>query len=396
MKHLDGKNLSIQILAIIGIVLTVELAVIYYNANYVEYGLSSFCSINNLVDCDGAARSNLAQFLGIPLAYWGFFFYLTILFLTVVDKLKKNKTLAFLEVFKEPKAYVGALGTIAFVISMILAGISYFYIKKICLLCIVTYVIDFVIALIATDGMFKNIIKAFKTTIIDFVDGAKKYTKTFIILLITVICFLIFSGTTYTFVPHIKSSKDIMKYRKMKYNPYRVSGNILGNENADVVINLYSDFVCPLCYIHNIMLHKAVKEYKNIRVEHINMPFDKTCNPNMHYSMHPKACFMSIGALAAKKQGNYWGMSSLLYENNPRTLKEMLKLAETAGLNLEQFQKDLYSESIKKELKIEVFNGNNLNIDATPTMYINGDKIVGVKPYYKLTKILEGYGAKRK
>lgn len=393
---LDKKNISIQILAIIGIALTIELAIIYYNANYVQYGLSSFCSINNFVDCDGAARSNTAQFLGIPLAYWGLFFYLTILFLTFVDKLKNIKYLAFLEVFKEPKAYIGALGTIAFAISMILAGISYFYIKKICILCIITYLIDFIIALTATDGMFKNIIRSFKTTFIDFISGAKKYTKIFIILLITSISFLFFSGTTYTFVPHIKSSKDIMKYRKIKYNPYRVSGNILGNENADVVIKLYSDFVCPLCYIQNIMLHKAVKEYKNIKIEHINIPFDKTCNSNMEYNIHPKACFMSSGALAAKRQGNYWEMSSLLYENNPKSLKEMLNLAEKVNLDLEKFQKDITSESIKKELNLEITEANSLNIDATPTMFINGNKIVGVKPYYKLTKILEEYGAKRK
>ena len=37
-------------------------------------------------------------------------------------------------------------------------------------------------------------------------------------------------------------------------------------ENADIVIKVYSDYVCPLCYIQNIMLHKAVQEYKNIRV----------------------------------------------------------------------------------------------------------------------------------
>ena len=43
-------------------------------------------------------------FLGIPLAYWGMFFYLTVLFLSFVDKLKNIKFLKFLEVFKTPKA----------------------------------------------------------------------------------------------------------------------------------------------------------------------------------------------------------------------------------------------------------------------------------------------------
>ena len=126
--NLDKKNFSIQILAVLGLILTIELAIIYYNANYVRYGLASFCSINDFVDCDGAAKSNTAQFLGIPLAYWGIFFYLTILFLTFVDRLKQCRFLKFLEVFKNPKAYIATLGVVAFIISMGLAGISYFYI----------------------------------------------------------------------------------------------------------------------------------------------------------------------------------------------------------------------------------------------------------------------------
>ena len=84
------KKLVIQIFAIIGLALTIELAIIYYNANYVQYGLSSFCSINNFIDCDGAAKSNTAQFLGIPLAYWGIFFYLIILFLSFVGTLSSS------------------------------------------------------------------------------------------------------------------------------------------------------------------------------------------------------------------------------------------------------------------------------------------------------------------
>ena len=78
--NLNKKNLSIQILALIGLGLAIKLAFIYYAANYDKYSLSSFCSINEFIDCDGAARTNVSQFLGITLAYWGIFFYITVLF----------------------------------------------------------------------------------------------------------------------------------------------------------------------------------------------------------------------------------------------------------------------------------------------------------------------------
>lgn len=390
---IDAKKIAIQLLTLIGFALTVKLACIYYVANYEKYALSSFCSINEFIDCDGAARSTVSQFWGIPLAYWGMLFYIMVLFLTIVDKLKNLKFLKFLEVFKNPMAYIATLGTIAFAISMVLAGLSLFKIQKLCILCLITYFIDLIIALTACSGNLITLIKSFKTTVFDFIDGAKKYTKTFIVLVILAVSFLCYSGITYNFVPHIKKQKAILKYRDIKFNPYRVKGNLLGVDNPDVVIELYSDYVCPLCYINNIMLHQAAKEFKNIQIVHHNYPFDKECNPYVSFSMHPNACFMSRGAIAAKNQNNYWEMSSLLYENQPKTMNEMLKLAEQLGFDKDKFVADFNSAETAKELQDEVDSAGELNIDATPTMYINGEKVMGVKPYYELKELLIKNGA---
>ena len=158
----DKKMFFIQLFALIGLGLTIKLAMIFYTANFEKYALSSFCSINDFIDCDGAARTKSAQFVGIPLAWWGIFFYVLILFLSVVEDLKKVRFMKFLEVFRTPYAYIATLGMIAFVCSMVLAGISLFGIKKLCILCFATYIIDLIIATIAADGMFKNIIHSFR------------------------------------------------------------------------------------------------------------------------------------------------------------------------------------------------------------------------------------------
>lgn len=393
---IDKKKLTIQILTAIGFLLTIKLACIYYVANYEKYALSSFCSINDFIDCDGAAKSSVSQFWGIPLAYWGMLFYITIFFLTIVDKLKQIKFLKFLEVFKNPVSYITMLGTVAFACSMVLAGLSLFKIHKLCVLCVITYFIDFIIALVASSGKFRQIAADFKTTILDFISGAKKYPKTFIVLLILAVSFFTYSGVTYNFVPHIKKQKAILKYRDIKFNPYRVKGNTLGSEKADVIIELYSDYVCPLCYIHNIMLHQAAKEFSNIKIIHHNYPFDKECNPYISINMHPNACFMARGAIAARNQGNYWEMSSLLYENQPTNMEAMLKLSDELGFNKDKFISDFKSEKTAKEIETELNKAVDLNIDSTPTMYVNGDKIVGVKPYYELKEILIKHGAKHR
>ena len=393
---IDKKKLGIQILSLVGIIITIKLACIYYVANFQQYALSSFCSINDFIDCDGAARSILAQFWGIPLAYWGLFFYLTVLFLTFVDKLKNVRFLGFLNVFKNPMSYITFLGTIAFVVSMVLAGMSLFKINKLCILCLITYFIDLVIAMIAFGAKPKQFVQAMKDTFVDFIAGVKSYPKTFVVLLIMATSFLCYSGITDNFVPHIKKHKSIMKYRKITYNPYRVMGNELGDSNGTVVIELYSDYVCPLCYIHNIMLHQAVKELSNVKIVHHNLPFDKECNPYININMHPGACYMSRAAIASRNQGNYWGMSSLLYENQPQKEEDLLKLVEELGMDKAKFLKDMEAESTYKEIEDEVSKANEMGLDATPTMFVNGEEYVGVKPYYELKDILIEHGAKKR
>ena len=81
-------------------------------------------------------------------------------------------------------------------------------------------------------------------------------------------------------------------------------------------------------------------------------------------------------------------MSSLLYENQPKKLEDVIKLSDELGFNRDEFVRDFESEEISKELSEELDNAANLNIDATPTLYINGDEVVGVKPYYELRKVL--------
>ena len=143
------------------------------------------------------------------------------------------------------------------------------------------------------------------------------------------------------------------------------------------------------------MLHQAVKEFKNIRINHHNIPFDKECNPYITTNMHPKACFMSKGAIAAGLQGNYWEMNSLLYENRPKSIEKITELSDKIGLDKEKFLKDLESKETNAKFAQEIDEAEELDIDATPTMIINGEKIVGVKPYSNLKEILIKHGAKK-
>ena len=97
------KTIFIAIFALIGLALTLELAFIFFKVNFNEQYAASFCSVNNLIDCDGVAKTNYSLFLGIPLALWGMFYYFLTLFLNFVHIIQDKFKNTIFDVFKNPK-----------------------------------------------------------------------------------------------------------------------------------------------------------------------------------------------------------------------------------------------------------------------------------------------------
>lgn len=391
------KKIFIVFFSFIGFLTTIKLAVIYYDANFNPYALPSFCSVNNFVDCDGVAQTIHSQFLGIPLAYWGTFLYLFIIFLVFVDKLKKIKYLEFLEVFKNPLIYISILGLISFVISMILAGISVFEIKKICILCVFTYFLNLVIAVIAFDYKI-GIIESFKTCVIDFIDDLKirKYLVSFLILAFLASITLAYTSLSYCFTPQVKRYKAIKTFVDMKTNPFKVNGNVLGDANAKIIVYIYTDYRCPICKVYNVMIYRLAQELSGIKIIHKNLPLDSDCNKNVTRPFHAGACMLSRYSIAAENQGRFWDMNSEIFDKQPKTEYDLLKMAKSIGLDTIKLKKDANSKEVKDRLNKDLENSTELKIDGTPTMVINGKVYTGIKPYYELKEILIEAGAGEK
>lgn len=385
----DKRKITILALAIIGFITTIKLAIIFYNANFNEYALSSFCSINSFIDCDSVAKTIDSQFLGVPLAYWGMLFYLIVIFLMFVDKLKNIKFLNFLSVFKNPYTYISILGLFSFLVSIVLAVKSIFFIRKLCVLCLFTYFLNLFIGLLAFETAQKGLITQLKEFFLDIFDGIKKYPVTTVVITAITVCFLTYTATTYVFTPNVKRIKSVAKFAKMKTNPYKISGNILGDKDGKVTVELYSDFVCPICYIYNLMIHKAMTEISNIKIEHHNFPLDKNCNKYVRVQMHNGACRMARYGIAAENQDKYWDMATELFENHPKNDEEAIELAKKLNMDIAKFKNDINSEETKKKLFLDIDKARDTYaLNGTPALAINKKLYMGIKPYYELKELL--------
>ena len=392
-----AKRIALTVVAIIGFLTSVKLALIYWDANFNPYALPSFCSINDLIDCDGVAKTTHSQFFGIPLAVWGLFLYFVFLFFTYVDKLKNIeikgfRIFAYFDVFKNPEVYMCALGEIAFLISMSLACLSIFEIEKICVLCFFTYILNLILALIAKPKG-ENLWSVVVISVKDLIDGlkVKKYAILFAILVLAAAGVLTYTTMSNILAPQVKLQQE---YSKKAGDYGSVTGNVLGDENAAVIIHEYTDYQCPYCFVLNTMMHRAVSELKNIKVVHHNVPLDKECNPIMKQQMHPGSCMLSRYAIAAGLQGKYWDMNNLLFDKEFVDEADVLEAAKTIkGLNLEKLKADVNSDKVKEELKKEIEEAIKIGINGTPAIMLNMQTHVGIIPYEELKEKLIKAGA---
>jgi len=388
------KRYILTVLALIGLGITAELINIYFKVNFGTDFNPSFCSVSNFVDCDGVAKTTYSIFLGIPLAIWGAILYTLVLFLTYVDKINEKFNFELLKVFKNPESYIATIGLFSFCCSMILAGISIFEIKKICILCFATYILDLIISLCAkTKGFYMNDIR---NTALDFIDGAKKHFTLFLIVCFGVVWFLTYMQTSLVLSPNLKLQKSFEHFQKMKKNIYAIKGNTLGNPDGEIVIYLYSDFRCPFCKVTNTMMHKLAKDEKDVVVYHVNFPLDSECNTAIKQMIHPGACLLARYALAAQKQGAYWDMTSAIYDNVPQNEEEAANLADIIKIDKERLKQDANSDEIKKELERQIQQALNFGIAGTPTIVIDGIEHRSAMPYYKLKTLVKQAKARHK
>ena len=154
-----------------------------------------------------------------------------------------------------------------------------------------------------------------------------------------------------------------------------IGEHTIGNANGKVVMIEYGDYQCPGCRTAAPEAKRVAEKYK----DHVALVFRNYPIP----SLHPNARAAAAVAEAAGLQGKFWEMHDLLYTNqgtwsNARA-KERTDVfsgyAKQLGLNVDKFNADLASGAVTKKIDFDVAVGRQLQIDGTPTFFINGNKL---------------------
>jgi len=377
--EIKNPKFIIFLLAFLGLWVSIELCIIYFNANFVPNSASSFCSINDVIDCDAVAQTAFSSFLGIPNAFYGLCFYLFVMFLALFPFAK----IEFFKNFKNPQSYIFTLSSLAVINSIALWIISSMVIHKICLLCYILYGVNLFLLIFSKLG--QPVSSHYKDSFKDFISiiSDKRWLSIVIFVGLLSLTALITVNITQVFTPPANTQEQNMF--SGGENTYQPHGNVLGAKNAKLVVHEYTDFQCPYCSISNSMMYRLVNEVEGVRVEHHDFPLNKLCNSLVQGSPHKDSCKAIYYVRAAKMQGKYWDYITLLFDNQeslPET--KLIELAKSINLDIDQLKKDAYSSEVKQGLEADIERARNFNITATPTYIIGIKKYEGIMPYPEL------------
>jgi len=162
----------------------------------------------------------------------------------------------------------------------------------------------------------------------------------------------------------------------------------LGPPNAPVTLAVFSDFQCPYC----ARMAQTLKEVLPAAGDRVRLVYRYFPLP-----MHPWARPAAEAAACAQEQGNnyFWTLHDFIFEHQREFTPDSIgpKLTEQAaglaGLGRDRFTSCLANKKTAAKVQDDVAFATANGINATPTLFLNGQQIRIVASEQLLTLIRE-------
>src|SRR5712692_1070496 len=93
--------------------------------------------------------------------------------------------------------------------------------------------------------------------------------------------------------------------------------------------------------------------------------------------MHPNAMPAAKAAAAAGKQGKFWEMHDIMFQNNRELGFDKLKeYAGKIGLDVVRWEKDFSAPDVQQQIEKEMSEGRSADVSGTPTFFVNGKRVM--------------------
>src|SRR3984885_2374416 len=177
--------------------------------------------------------------------------------------------------------------------------------------------------------------------------------------------------------------KEDLDKLKTEYQPS------IGTPGAPVVLVEFSDFECPFCRQQAKMLREELlKAYpKEVRLYYLDYPLE---------SLHPwaKSAAMMGRCIFHQNASAFWDYHDWIFDHQeemtPENLKDkVVEFAKGKGIDADQFSKCVDSGATEEEVNKTKAEGKDLDVNSTPTLFVNGRRMVGTLQWPDLQRVID-------
>jgi protein-disulfide isomerase len=154
------------------------------------------------------------------------------------------------------------------------------------------------------------------------------------------------------------------------------TGNLppLGDPNAPIKIIEFGDFLCPFCARAVTIFYPQIENLINQ---------GKVVLYFRDFVVHPQAMIIHNAARCANEQGKYWEFNKAVFQkflNGVDTSKKenLLDIGQELELKLKEFNRCIEENRYVQNINLDMQEGIKLNVEGTPTFFINGEKVEGL------------------
>ena len=164
---------------------------------------------------------------------------------------------------------------------------------------------------------------------------------------------------------------DVYQYKNIDVH----DAPVRGDPGAPVSIVEFSDFQCPHCKHAQPGLERLLEDTPQAKIYFKHYPITRA---------HPYAQMAAQAAVAAGKQGKFWQYHDKLFrgDQEKEAPSDLERYARELKLDINKWKKDM--EAAAEKVNRDRADGEKVNVDATPSFFINGRKFHGPPTYEEL------------
>lgn len=371
--------IPVLLLVLVGLGDSLYLALSHYRVHR-DIGYSSFCAISKSLNCDTVSQSSYAILFGVPIAVWavlGYSLFLVVLLLSGHRKVDRGRLWAIL--------YIVAFGFSLY--SIFLAYISSVHIKSYCLMCILSYAVNFLLLFYTwlvrrrfkTESIWVGLSKDVRLlrgtpTLSSAVAGG----------------YLVLAALLIAFFPNYWNLAAPIKLAKAFTGETPEGHPWIGAQTPDIIIEEFTDYQCFQCKKMHFYLRQIVASQPDrIRLVHRHFPLDHKVNPIVTEPMHQGSALMSLVAIYAAREGRFWQVNDTLFNLDKKDDLIVRTLLSEAGLDTERYFEPAVFNALKKQLMTDIADGLRNKMTGTPSFIIKGEVYHGTIPPDILEHIID-------